>query len=69
MELSELQTRRDTLLKSIAGAYDRLQNGDKSVSYQSISQMQAALGIIDSEIEKAQGTTPVKLVRFYTREY
>lgn len=69
MTLEELQTRRDTLLTSIANAHKQLTKGDKSVTFQDISAMEKALAIIDSEIDKASGTTVAKTVRLYTRPY
>lgn len=69
MTLSELQTRRDTLLVSIANAHKQLTKGDKSVTFQDISAMEKALAIIDSEIDKANGTTVAKTIRLYTKQY
>ena len=69
MTEAELLTRRDTLLKSIANAHKQLTKGDKSVTFQDISAMEKALAIIDSEIDKVNGTTVAKTIRLYTREY
>lgn len=68
MTEEQLQTKRDALVSSIAGAFESLRSGDKSVTYQSIDQMRRALSIIDAEIAAVSGTAPVRVMRFYSRQ-
>lgn len=68
MTVEQLQTKRDALISSIAGAFESLRSGDKSVTYQSIDQMQKALAVLDAEIASASGTSPVRVMRFYSRQ-
>lgn len=67
MTEEQLQTKRDALISSIAGAFESLRSGDKSVTYQSVDQMQKALAVIDAEIAAVSGTAPVRVMRFYGR--
>lgn len=56
MDTTTLQTKRDELLSKIAAATTQMNQGDQSITYQSIEQMERALRIIDREIAKAAGT-------------
>lgn len=67
--LQQLQDLRDAKVRDIASSIERLQKGDKSVSWQSVTEKQRALQILDSEIEKATGTAPVRITRLYGREF
>lgn len=60
MTVAELQVKRDALVAQIASAKSSLSSGDKSISYQSIDQMQTALSIIDKEIALAGGSSSVR---------
>jgi hypothetical protein len=66
MTLIELQTKRDALLTAMTQAILSLQKGDKSITYQTISEMKKALVIIDGEIVSVGGTSRVSRGRFLT---
>lgn len=55
MTLSELQTRRDTILTRLTDLVKRVSEGDRTVEY-SLEQAKEALRIIDGEILAAGGT-------------
>lgn len=63
---SQLETKRDALISQMATATERLQSGDKSVSFQSIQQMERALAVLDGELARVTGTAPSRIVRIYT---
>lgn len=67
MEVSELNTRRDALIRKITDAIARLENGDKSITYQSISDMRSALALLDNEIMAASGVPRSRTMRFIDR--
>ncbi len=66
---SELNAKRDALLSSIARSTRQVASGDKSVTFQSIDEMQKALSVLDAEIAKVTGTAPARITRFYTRSH
>jgi hypothetical protein len=53
MELSELNMRRDALVRKIADGVQRLENGDRSITYQTVEDNRKALQLLDVEIAKA----------------
>lgn len=68
MTLEELETKRDALLSSIASATKRLQNGDQTIEYQDVQQMERALRTLDAEIAKKSGTAAGSFGVVYGRE-
>lgn len=67
----ELQTKRDALMGAILSGMTELTSGDKTIRYQSISQMKEALALLDTEIAAAEAATSstssrVRQVRLYS---
>jgi hypothetical protein len=58
IQLTELQSMRDTLQRSIFSGTRRVQFTDRAVEYSSIDDMRKALADIDTAITKASGPTP-----------
>lgn len=69
MTEQELQTKRDALVSRIADAMKKVQQGDKSVEYQTITDMERALAIIDSQIATATGQSTVRTTRIAYRRW
>ena len=71
MTVEVLMTKRDALISKIADSTRRLQNGDQSIEFQPIADMQRALSVIDTEIANlSQPVTsrPSRIGRFVTGE-
>lgn len=69
MTLSELQTKRDSLLAEIAKANAKLESDAGSVTKRTIDELQKSLAIIDGEIAKLSATSSAAVIgRIYTGE-
>lgn len=58
INLTELQTMRDTLQRAIFSGTRRVQFTDRAVEYNSVDDMRKALADIDTAIAKDSGPTP-----------
>jgi hypothetical protein len=58
IQLAELQSMRDTLLRAIYSGTLRVQFADRFVEYTSVDDRRKALADIEAAIAKASGTTP-----------
>ena len=58
IQLTELQTMRDTLQRAIFSGTRRVQFTDRAIEYNTIDDMRKALADIDAAIATASGTTP-----------
>jgi len=68
MTVEELQAKRDALLAEIAKANQKIESGAGSITKRSMDELQKALAIIDSEIQKASAGSSSTIGRFYTGE-
>jgi hypothetical protein len=70
ISIVEMQAKRDALVGAITSGMTELTSGDKTIRYQSISQMKEALALLDSEIAAAEAltstTTRVRQIRLYS---
>lgn len=70
ISIVEMQAKRDALVGAITSGMTELTSGDKTIRYQSISQMKEALSLLDSEIAAAEAltstTTRVRQIRLYS---
>jgi hypothetical protein len=62
MTVPELQTLRDALVTAMSKGLLEVTSGDKTIRYQSVNQMQLALGSLDKEIAVAGGTANVRTI-------
>jgi hypothetical protein len=67
MELSELNTRRDALVRKIADGVQRLENGDRSITYQTVEDNRKALQLLDVEIAKTSQSALPRRTRLVGR--
>ena len=58
IQLTELQSMRDTLQRAIFSGTRRVQFTDRAVEYNSVDDMRKALADIDAAIAKASGPAP-----------
>ena len=58
IQLTELQSMRDTLQRAIFSGTRRVQFTDRAVEYNSVDDMRKALADIDTAISKASGPPP-----------
>jgi hypothetical protein len=58
IQLTELQSMRDTLQRAIFSGTRRVQFTDRAVEYNSIDDMRKALADVNAEITKASGPVP-----------
>ncbi len=58
LQLTELQSMRDTLQRAIFSGTLRVQFSDRAVEYTTVDNMRKALADLDAAIAKASGTTP-----------
>ena len=58
IQLTELQSMRDTLQRAIFSGTLRVQFSDRSVEYTTVDNMRKALADLDTAIAKASGTSP-----------
>ena len=58
IQLTELQSVRDTLQRAIFSGTRRVQFTNRAVEYNSVDDMRKALADIDTAIDKASGPTP-----------
>ena len=58
IQLSELQSMRDTLQRAIFSGTRRVQFTDRAVEFNSVDDMRKALADIDSAIATSSGPTP-----------
>ena len=58
IQLSELQSMRDTLQRAIFSGTRRVQFTDRAVEYNSVDDMRKALADIDTAIATSSGPTP-----------
>ena len=58
IQLTELQSMRDTLQRAIFSGTLRVQFSDRSVEYTTVDNMRKALADLDAAIAKAAGATP-----------
>ena len=58
IQLTELQSMRDSLQRAIFSGTLRVQFSDRSVEYTTVDNMRKALADLDTAIAKATGTTP-----------
>ena len=58
IQLSELQSMRDTLQRAIFSGTRRVQFTDRAVEYNTLDDMRKALADIDKAIATASGATP-----------
>ena len=61
IQLTELQSMRDTLQRAIFSGTRRVQFTDRAVEYNSVDDMRKALADIDTAIAKASGSTAPSL--------
>jgi hypothetical protein len=70
ISIVEMQAKRDALVGAITSGMTELTSGDKTIRYQSISQMKEALSLLDSEIAAAEAatstTSKVRQIRLYS---
>ena len=71
ISLADLQEKRDALVTAITSGMTELTNGDKTIRYQSITQMKEALSLLDSEIAAVEASTTtaetkVRQIRLYS---
>ncbi len=59
LTLTQLEEMRDALLTAVGSGTLRVEFGERSLTYRSIQEMQAALVSIEHEIEKLDGS-PVR---------
>jgi hypothetical protein len=62
MTTSDLQILRDALVTAMSKGLLEVTSGDKTIRYQSVNQMQLALGSLDKEIAVAGGTANVRTI-------
>lgn len=62
MTISELQTLRDALVTAMSKGLTEATSGDKTIRYQTINQMQLALGALDKEIAVAGGAASARSI-------
>ena len=62
--LQELEARREELIKQRESLVTRARTGDKDVQYD-LTQTDDALRVLDADIGKAGGTTPVRHARIH----
>ena len=65
-ELSELQTRLETLKAQRASGIARVTYDGKTVEYRGDNEIAAAIQSLESEISKLNGETPVRQIRLNT---
>ena len=58
IQLTELQSMRDTLQRAIFSGTLRVQFTDRAVEYTTVDNMRKALADLDTAIAKASGATP-----------
>ena len=58
IQLTELQSMRDTLQRAMFSGTLRVQFSDRSVEYTTVDNMRKALADLDAAIGKTSGTTP-----------
>ena len=58
IQLTELQSMRDSLQRAIFSGTLRVQFSDRAVEYTSVDNMRKALADLDAAIAKASGATP-----------
>ena len=58
IQLTELQSMRDTLQRAIFSGTLRVQFSDRAVEYTTVDNMRKALADLDTAIAKASGSTP-----------
>ena len=58
IQLTELQSMRDTLQRAIFSGTRRVQFTDRAVEYTTVDNMRKALADLDTAIAKASGATP-----------
>jgi hypothetical protein len=58
IQLTELQSMRDTLQRAIFSGTRRVQFTDRAVEYNSVDDMRKALADIDTSIATSSGPTP-----------
>ena len=58
IQLTELQSMRDTLQRAIFSGTRRVQFTDRAVEYNSVDDMRKALADINAEITKSSGPVP-----------
>ncbi len=62
MTSSELQTLRDALVTAMSKGLTEVTSGDKTLRYQSISEMTKAIAQLDREIAVAGGTSTARSI-------
>jgi len=58
IQLSELQSTRDTLQRAIFSGTRRVQFTDRMIEYNSVDDMRKALADLDAQIGQASGVAP-----------
>ena len=64
--LTELETRLEALKAQRASGIARVSYDGKTVEYRGDTEIAAAIRDIEAEMNKAQGITPVRQIRFKT---
>lgn len=64
----QLEAKRDALISAIAAGVTEISVGDKTVRYQSISEMRSALAVVESEMSLVSTSTTkrVRQIRMYS---
>ena len=66
--LSDLQARREALLKALQSAAQSIRHGDTSVTNRSVAEMKEQLGLLDMQIAELSDTPTVRAIRFFPKD-
>lgn len=69
MTSEQLQAKREALIAEIASATQSVQSGDRSVTKRSVADLERALALINSELERASSSDSSPVIGYiYSRE-